>query len=125
MEIQATGNSVPSSTPAVPQKSAGVAASEIPAAVKPAPVTTAAAVQQAAPPPNLADVTQAVRNINRAMQEQSQDLEFSIDKDSKRTIVKIIDQKTKEVLRQIPSVEALEIAKALDQMKGLLIHQQA
>ncbi len=59
------------------------------------------------------------------MKSMSQDLEFSIDEDSDRTVVKIIDQKTKEVLRQIPSPEALAIAKALDQAKGLLIQQKA
>lgn len=123
MDIQSTSNAPPATAAALPQKSA--APSEVQAAAKPAPVETAAAVQQAAPAPTLAEVAQAVRNINRAMQEQSQDLEFTIDDDSKRTVVKVVDQKTKEVLRQIPTVEALEIAKALDQMKGLLIHQQA
>lgn len=124
MDIQSTGNAV-SSAPVAPQKSANTAASEVPAAAKPAPVETAAAVQQAAPTPSPAEVAQAVRNINKAMVGQSQGIEFSIDSDSKRTIVKVVDQKTKEVLRQIPTQEALEIAKALDQMRGLLIHQQA
>lgn len=124
MDIHSTGNAPPASAPALPQRSAAPAG-EVQAAAKPAPVETAAAVQQAAPAPSAAEIAQAVRNINRAMQEQSQDLEFTIDDDSHRTVVKIIDQKTKEVLRQMPSVEALQIAKALDQMKGLLIHQQA
>jgi flagellar protein FlaG len=55
----------------------------------------------------------------------AQSLEFSIDEDSKETIVKIVDQNTKEVVRQIPSVEALSIAKSLDKMMGLLINQKA
>ena len=41
-------------------------------------------------------------------------------------VVQLIDQKTKEVLRQIPSKEALDIAKSLDDTsKGLLIKQTA
>ena len=40
-------------------------------------------------------------------------------------MVKIIDQHTREVVRQIPSVEALEIAKSIDKMRGLLISQTA
>jgi flagellar protein FlaG len=83
------------------------------------------AVQKVGPEPSLDQVKQAVQNINKSLQTLSQDLVFSVDTDSKRTIVKVVDQKTKEVIRQIPSTEALEIAKALDTVKGLLIKQQA
>jgi flagellar protein FlaG len=80
---------------------------------------------QSTPPPTLDQVTQAINTINKAMSEMSPDLQFSIDEDSNRTIIKIVDQKTKEVLRQIPSAEALAIAKAIDQAQGLLIKQKA
>ncbi|NRR30045.1 flagellar protein FlaG [Oxalobacteraceae bacterium] len=86
---------------------------------------TATAVKSAAPVPTLDQVTQAVSKLNESAQAKSQGLEFSIDNDSKRTIVKVIDQTTKEVLRQIPSPEALEIAKSLGSSKGLLIKQTA
>ncbi len=90
-------------------------------------VDTAHAVKGAAPPPTLDQVSQAVAKLNKSPQAQSQGLEFSIDHDSKRTIVKLVDQNTKEVLRQIPSQEALEIAKSLEESanKGLLIKQTA
>jgi flagellar protein FlaG len=91
------------------------------AAAQPSPVETAIAVPQAAPAPDLAEVAQAVKNLNKSMQAQAQDLEFSIDEDTSRTVVKLIDKSSGEVLRQIPSQEALEIAKALDQSIGLLI----
>jgi flagellar protein FlaG len=69
---------------------------------------------------------QAVDKLNKSPQANAQGLEFSIDPDSKRTVVKLVDQKTKEVLRQIPSKEALAIADALDTTsKGLLIQQTA
>ncbi len=122
MDIQSTGNAVPAA-PASLQKSTAPAPV---AAAKPTPVETINAVRQAAPAPTLAEVAQAVRSLNKAMQEQSQNLEFTIDSDSNRTIVKVIDQKTKEVLRQIPNEETLAMAKALDQMAaGLLIKQKA
>jgi flagellar protein FlaG len=83
-------------------------------------------VQHAEPIPTHAQLTQAVQNINKMLQEQSNDLEFSIDADSNRTIIKVVDQKTKEVLRQIPSQEVLEIAKALDTWQhGLQLTQKA
>ncbi|MES2297845.1 MAG: flagellar protein FlaG [Pseudomonadota bacterium] len=86
---------------------------------------TRVAVEKAAPAPTLEQVTHAVANINKSLQTLSQDLEFSVDHDSNRTIVKVIDKKTKDVIRQIPSPETLEIAKALDTVKGLLIRQTA
>lgn len=86
---------------------------------------TANAVKGAAPVPTLDQVNQAVSELNKASQAKSQGLEFSVDNDSKRTIVRVVDQTTKEVLRQIPSPEALEIAKSLDTAKGLFIKQTA
>lgn len=86
---------------------------------------TAAAVRGNAPAPTLEQVNNAVSELNKSSQAKSQGLEFSVDNDSKRTIVKVVDQTTKEVLRQIPSPEALEIAKSLDTTKGLLIRQTA
>lgn len=95
------------------------------ATVKPAPVQTVDAVQRSAPAPSMDQVKQAVQDINKSMQSLSQGLEFSIDTDSKQTIVKVIDPQTKEVIRQMPSQEALEIAKALDQVLGKLIKEKA
>ena len=76
-------------------------------------------------PPSREQVSDAVRKINEGMVASSQSLEFAIDDDSKEIVVKIIDQGTREVVRQIPSVEALEIAKSIDKMRGLLISQTA
>ncbi|NHZ65735.1 flagellar protein FlaG [Massilia genomosp. 1] len=75
--------------------------------------------------PDPAEVSKVVDRINVAMQALSRNIEFSIDTDSKRTVVKIIDQTTKEVIRQMPSAEALEIGKALEKVQGLLISQVA
>lgn len=95
------------------------------ATTKPAPVQTVDAVQRSAPAPSMDQVKQAVQDINKSMQSLSQGLEFSIDADSKQTIVKVIDPQTKEVIRQMPSQEALEIAKTLDQVLGKLIREKA
>ena len=59
-----------------------------------------------------------VRSLNSALQ-------FSIDEDTGKTVVKVVDMATDQVIRQIPSEEVLAIAKALDKLKGLLIQQQA
>lgn len=101
------------------------------AALRPSAPKTAAlvelsvAVGQSAPTAAQEQLDDALTKINQAMQAQSRGVEFSIDDESKRTIVRVVDQETNEVLRQIPSEEALAIAKALDQALGLLIKQQA
>ena len=102
----------------------GAPITESSSASKPAPVQTASAVAQVAPPPNTAELAQAVRNINKAMDNMSLGLEFSIDSHTQHTIVKVIDQQTKEVIRQMPSEEALQISRTLDQVQGLLIKQK-
>ncbi|MES2153172.1 MAG: flagellar protein FlaG [Pseudomonadota bacterium] len=95
------------------------------AKVAAAAVETPIAVEKTAPVPTQDQVKEAVASINKSLQTLSQDLVFTVDHDSNRTIVKVVDQKTKEVIRQIPTPEALEISKALGSLQGLLIKQTA
>jgi len=71
------------------------------------------------------DLAEAVKNVNEFVLPINNQLRFSMDDESDKMVVKVIDQTTKEVIRQIPSEEMLAIAKALDTMKGLLIQQKA
>lgn len=89
------------------------------------PVLTTGAVQQPDAANAQSQVGQALQSINKALQGLSSNLEFSVDSDSNRTIVKVVDQQTKEVIRQMPSLEAIEISKALDKLQGLLVKQKA
>jgi len=89
------------------------------------PLQTSAAVREPDDAENLKQVDDAVKKINHSIQENAQGLEFSVDRDNGRIIVKVVDQETKEVLRQMPSKEALDIAKSLDRTMGLLIKQKA
>jgi len=94
-----------------------------------APASAPRAAEPAAPPepppPTAEQLQQAVKNINTVLQARSQDLEFSVDSESERLIVTVTDKDTKEVIRQMPSKEAMEIAKALDHLQSLLISQTA
>lgn len=123
MDIQSTGNI---SMPAVVHTE-GNAAPPTPKTA--APVQTVDAVQQSAAVPDMQQVAEAVKTINKALQSRSQGIEFAMDSDNERMVVKVVDQDTRKVLRQIPSEEALEIAKAidtaLDKMHGVLIRQKA
>jgi flagellar protein FlaG len=89
-------------------------------------VETIDAVKAKEAAPSKKDVEEAVAKLNKSVQDRAQGLEFSIDDDSQRTIVKVIDQHTKEVLRQIPTPEALQIAKAIDSHRAsFLVNQEA
>lgn len=88
-------------------------------------VETIDAVKAKEATPSKKDVEEAVAKLNKSVQQRAQSLLFSIDDDSHRTVVKVIDLHTQEVLRQIPTPEALEIAKAIDAFRGLLVDQEA
>lgn len=91
-----------------------------------APAPPLAVVQKtAAAEPALGEVQQAVKDINLSLRALSRGLEFSIDTGSKLPVVKVIDQQTQEVIRQMPTVQALEFAKSLDQVLGKLLSAKA
>ena len=70
------------------------------------------------PPANKAALAAAVSELNEHVQRIQRDIEFSIDQDSGRTVIKVVDSKNKEVIRQIPSEEALSLAHRLDELRG-------
>lgn len=57
---------------------------------------------------------QALQKINTSAEVVKSELRFSVDEDSGRSVVKIMDLATKEVIRQIPNEQALNFAKQLD-----------
>ena len=74
-------------------------------------------------------VQQSASKVQQMLVKAAPNLTFSIDKDSGRTVIKVIDPETHEVLRQIPADEILRMDKNLDQMierlKGLLIDKHS
>lgn len=80
---------------------------------------------QASPQPSQEQVRQAVEAVKTAVEPVARDLQFTIDKETGKTIISVVDSVTKEVIRQIPGEEIVAIAKAIDRMKGLLFKQTA
>lgn len=77
-------------------------------------------------PPTATQIKNAVESLNKAMKQANSSLEFSVDKETNRTIIKVVESKTGEVIRQFPSEEILAISRAIDNMQqGLLIKQKA
>ena len=75
--------------------------------------------------PDAQQVRQALGEVQKAVESVARDLRFSIDKETGRTIVTVVDSVTQEVIRQIPGEEIVAIAKAMDRMQGLLLKQKA
>jgi flagellar protein FlaG len=107
----------------IPGAPAPAVADAAPAA-KPVP----AAVQQ----PNPEQLKAAVAAINRSLRHANQNLQFSLDADTNKMVVKMVDSETGELIRQIPSDAVLAIARSIDQyqqshqiQQGLLFQQKA
>lgn len=89
-------------------------------------VAVKAAAEPNVAPPTPAQLQNAVDNLNKAMRQVNAGVEFSIDKETKQTVIRVVESKTGEVIRQYPSEEVLSIARAIDNMQqGLLIKQKA
>jgi flagellar protein FlaG len=66
----------------------------------------------------------AAVKANELVKTMNQQLQFSVDKDTGKTVVKVMDKESGELIRQIPSDEMLAIAKAFDTLKGLIIREK-
>ena len=71
------------------------------------------------------DLITAVKKLNDLVAPALQTVQFSLDDESERLVVKVVDTATKQVLRQIPNEEVLAMSKTLDKLQGLMIRQTA
>jgi len=77
-------------------------------------------------PPTAEAARQAVAQINAFLKTSSAaSVEFTVDGKSDQVIVRIVDTATKQLIRQIPSEQALAISQALDGVSGMLLRQKA
>lgn len=104
--------------PAVPAAPPRPAKPTVPASPDETPSMSAA-------PPGHDQVKEAMQAIRRVVAPVAQSLQFSIDEATGKTVVRVVDASTQEVIRQIPSEEVLAIARALDRLQGLLLKGKA
>jgi flagellar protein FlaG len=115
MEIQqlaATGASAPATS---------VQRETLPAL--PAPSQAAAPAEKREPKPE--EVKAAVKDIQEFVNTVTTDVRFSVDKDTGRMIVSVVDSKTNQIVRQIPTEDIMKIAKNIDRMQGLIFSGKA
>jgi len=103
----------PVSLPAKPKPPEPKAPSGVPASEQPGAQARRIAVQRAA------------EQIDRKLAESFSDLRISIDDSLNRAVVRVVDSNSGELIRQVPSEEALRIAKRLDALSGLLLRDKA
>lgn len=81
--------------------------------------------------PSEAEVEQALSIVNKAAVFEQRSLTFTMDEDSGRTVVKVIDKNTEQMIRQIPSEELLKVSQEIKKLQeemgqslGLLVNSK-
>ena len=67
------------------------------------------------------DLKGAVEQLNGFMQAIKRELQFSIDDSSGRTVIKVIDSETQEIVRQIPPEQVEQMLRELGDGPGSLL----
>ncbi|MGE8546983.1 MAG: flagellar protein FlaG [Alcaligenes sp.] len=76
-------------------------------------------------PGTINTLEQTLDNINATMQAWSTGMRFDMDEDAQRLVVSIVDNKTGEVLRTVPSEAVIQIAKMIVQLQGNTVDVKA
>ncbi|MEM5530527.1 flagellar protein FlaG [Gammaproteobacteria bacterium AS21] len=72
------------------------------------------------------ELEDAVQKLNDFTNNNTQrNLSFSLDEDSKEMVVTVKDSHTQEVIKQMPTEEALAVAKQIESMLGLILNDKA
>lgn len=70
-------------------------------------------------------VESAVSTIQEFVQSVRRNINFSLEDTSGRVVVKVTDANSGDVIRQIPSEEALQLAESLEEVRSLLFKAEA
>ena len=70
------------------------------------------------------EIEQIVEKLNAFVQLTQRDVSFGIDEQSGRDVISVFESDTQELIRQIPSEEALALLKRMDKAIGLLFSEK-
>lgn len=70
------------------------------------------------------DLDEALAQLQEFSRNMRRSLDFSVDSESGRSVVKVMDVETDQVVRQIPTEEAINIARNIERIKGILFEEQ-
>ena len=74
--------------------------------------------------PTHKDATAIVKELNDAMKMFNTSLSFSVDQDTGKTVIKVLDSTTKDVIRQIPPEDVLRTAARIKDLLGVLFDKK-
>jgi len=75
--------------------------------------------------PEIQDVKEAVESIQHFIESAQRNLEFSIDESTDQVVVKVINKASGELIRQMPSEEALQLAQRMKEDNPVLFQAKA
>lgn len=97
----------------------------VPATPHPQAATNDTSIQSNPKQSDLATLHHAVQHLSDFVSSFRPEINFTVDQASGVQVVKIVDNQSKQVIRQIPSEEAIQIAQALDKLQGLFVKETA
>lgn len=71
------------------------------------------------------EVQKLARDLDDALRPFNTELSFTVDKETEKMVIKIVDSETQEIVRQIPAEDALRLASRIKQLLGLLVDGNA
>ncbi len=80
--------------------------------------------QESSPEAKAKDLDQALSRVREVFQKADSRLEFTVDPDLDRVVVKVMDGDSGTIIRQIPQQEVIDLAKRLETPTGLLLHHK-
>ena len=75
--------------------------------------------------PSNATVEAIAKQMQQALSSSNTGLKFSVDNSTGKTIVSVVEEKTGDVIRQIPNEEMMAISRNIGKMQGLLFQKKA
>lgn len=75
--------------------------------------------------PDTQQLEELVEGMQQATRIMQRNLNFSIDDSTGLTVIKVTDAQSGDVIRQMPTEDALRLAERLDEMRSLLFEAQA
>ncbi len=70
------------------------------------------------------DVKESVQDINDIVEKVKEDLAFKIHDKTERLMVQVVNRSTREVIKELPPEEMLDLSARIHEMVGLLIDEK-
>jgi flagellar protein FlaG len=92
-----------------------------------APLSSLVEAKKAEEPKDIQEdlLNDVVKEMNQHVQNYRRELQFLVDKDADKTVVKVVDMDTDEVIRQFPPESILELSKKMSEINGNIFNTEA